>query len=144
MPMEGPVPKSYPLFLIAILFGGGWYFTKGPGQVKLGDIFASFSQGQSGAQRQGQYGGTQSPQAGNYGNYSGYPAPASYGAPASGAQTSASYASQSAPVAPTPPAPMFGGPAIRIASFNIQVFGDEKAKYAGVVKALASAMQNFQ
>ena len=31
-----------------------------------------------------------------------------------------------APAAPTP-VPLHGGPTIRIASFNIQVFGDEKA-----------------
>jgi hypothetical protein len=78
-PKEGPVPKSYSLFLIAILAGGGWYFTKGPGQGKLGDVIASISQGQFGSQGQGQPGGTQYPPAGNYANYGNYPAPPSYG-----------------------------------------------------------------
>lgn len=144
MPKEGPVPKSYPLFLIAILAGGGWYFTKGPGQGKLGDIFASISQGQSGGQRQGQYGGGQYPSAPNYGNYNGYPAPSSYGAPPSGTQVPASYTSQSVPIAPAPPTPMFGGPAIRIASFNIQVFGDSKGSKPYIMATLAAIIQNFQ
>ena len=30
------MPRSYSLFLIAALFGGGWYFTTGPGAGKLG------------------------------------------------------------------------------------------------------------
>ena len=35
------MPRSYPLFLVAILAGGGWYFTKGPGAGKFGDVLAS-------------------------------------------------------------------------------------------------------
>jgi endonuclease/exonuclease/phosphatase family metal-dependent hydrolase len=146
VPKEGPVPKSYTFFLIAVLAGGGWYFTTGPGQGKLGDIFAAVSRGQSGAQGQGQPGGMQNPPSGNYanyGNYNNYPAPSSYGAPPAGTQVPASYASQSAPVAP-PPTPMFGGPAIRIASFNIQVFGDAKASKPYVMATLAAIIQNFQ
>lgn len=141
MPKEGLVPKSYPLFLIAILAGGGWYFTKGPGQGKLGDIFASVSQGQFGRQGQGQYGGMQYPSAGNYGSY---PAPSTYGAPPAGGQFPASYASQSVPASPPPPTPMFGGPAIRIASFNIQVFGDSKGSKPYIMATLAAIIQNFQ
>jgi len=38
---------------------------------------------------------------------------------------------------------MFGGPAIRIASFNIQVFGDAKASKPYVMGTLASIIQNF-
>jgi endonuclease/exonuclease/phosphatase family metal-dependent hydrolase len=141
VPKEGPVPKSYPLFLVAILAGGGWYFTKGPGQGKLGDIFAAATQGQSHAQGQGQYGGTQFPSAGNYNNY---PAPPSYGVGPSGTQIPASYASQSVPASPPPPTPMFGGPAIRIASFNIQVFGDAKGSKPYIMATLAAIIHNFQ
>jgi endonuclease/exonuclease/phosphatase family metal-dependent hydrolase len=39
---------------------------------------------------------------------------------------------------------MFGGPAIRIASFNIQVFGDAKASKPYVMATLAAIIQNFQ
>ncbi len=38
---------------------------------------------------------------------------------------------------------MFGGPAIRIASFNIQVFGDAKASKPYVMATLAAIIQNF-
>ena len=48
-----------------------------------------------------------------------------------------------APV-PPPPTPMFGGPAIRIATFNIQVFGDKKASNPNVMMTLASIIQHFQ
>jgi endonuclease/exonuclease/phosphatase family metal-dependent hydrolase len=41
------------------------------------------------------------------------------------------------------PLPQQGGPAIRIASFNIQVFGDEKAKKPYVMQTLALAIRNF-
>ena len=51
------MPRSYSLFLIAMLFGGGWYFTTGPGAGKLGQILNT-------AQQQGGFG--QSAPAGNY------------------------------------------------------------------------------
>jgi hypothetical protein len=38
---------------------------------------------------------------------------------------------------------MFGGPAIRIASFNIQVFGDAKASKPEIMTTLAAIIQNF-
>ena len=38
---------------------------------------------------------------------------------------------------------MTGGPAIRIASFNIQVFGDSKASKTVVMQTLAAIIQNF-
>ena len=38
---------------------------------------------------------------------------------------------------------MFGGPAIRIASFNIQVFGEAKASKPYVMATLAAIIQNF-
>ena len=48
--------------------------------------------------------------------------------------------------APTPPpstVPLRGGPTIRVASFNIQVFGDEKARKPYVMQTLALAIRNF-
>jgi endonuclease/exonuclease/phosphatase family metal-dependent hydrolase len=47
--------------------------------------------------------------------------------------------------APTPPptVPLRGGPTIRIASFNIQVFGDEKARKPYVMQTIALAIRNF-
>lgn len=51
------------------------------------------------------------------------------------------------PVAPMPAAapavPLAAGPTIRIASFNIQVFGDEKARKPYVMQTLALAIRNF-
>jgi len=127
------VPRSYSMFLVAILAGGGWFFTKGPGTGKFGQYVntakQTLSQATSG----------QTAPAGYYPNYpssqssASIPAiPATYGVPV-------------APVAqaPAPPTPMFGGPAIRVASFNIQVFGDAKAKYPGIMATLASIIQNF-
>jgi endonuclease/exonuclease/phosphatase family metal-dependent hydrolase len=118
--MEGPVPRSYSLLLVALLFGGGWYFTSGPGKGKLGDVFtaaqkAGFSQ--------------QAP--------AGYPQPQS-----SGSQPAASYPTTYTPPAP-PPTPLAGGPAIRIASFNIQVFGDSKASQPHIMATLATIIRNF-
>ncbi|HEY4233464.1 MAG TPA: endonuclease/exonuclease/phosphatase family protein [Lacipirellulaceae bacterium] len=40
--------------------------------------------------------------------------------------------------------PQQGGPAIRIASFNIQVFGDSKASKTYVMQTLAAIIRNFQ
>jgi endonuclease/exonuclease/phosphatase family metal-dependent hydrolase len=107
------------MFLLASMLGGSWFY----------------------------FGGT-SPQA-----------PSQFGQPQS-TRTSplgglANYfpAAQSTTAQPSPPAPTFvggvpatpqpGGPAIRIASFNIQVFGDEKAKYAGIMQTLAAVVRNF-
>ena len=123
MPTEGFVPRSYSLFLIAILAGGGWFFTKGPGKGNLGKILSAYSQSQGGL--------NQAPP--------GYAPPYQ---PQPGAQIPAQYAGQSAP-APSPPSPMFGGPAIRVASFNIQVFGDSKASKPHIMSTLAAIIQNF-
>jgi endonuclease/exonuclease/phosphatase family metal-dependent hydrolase len=117
------VPRSYSLFLIAMLAGGGWFFTKGPGQGNLGKILSAYSQSQTGP--------AQSPPA-YIPPYQGQSAP----------QIPAQVVSQAVP-APPPPTPMFGGPAIRIASFNIQVFGDAKAAKPHIMWTLAAIIQNF-
>jgi deoxyribonuclease-1-like protein len=119
------VPRSYSLFLIAMLFGGGWYFTTGPGAGKLGQILQS-------AQQQGGF-GQQAP-AGYYPQQSSQQYPAG--------QVNGSYATYQPPATP-PPTPMQGGPAIRIASFNIQVFGDSKAQNQPVMWTLATIIRNF-
>jgi endonuclease/exonuclease/phosphatase family metal-dependent hydrolase len=127
------------MFLIAILAGGGWYFTKGPGTGHFGEYVNSAKQALS------QANGGQNAPAGNYPNYR---APQAAGQismqpmPPGPAAVPTNYDVQSRP-AVAPPTPMFGGPAIRIASFNIQVFGDEKAKYPGLMTTLASIIQNF-
>jgi deoxyribonuclease-1-like protein len=118
------VPRSYSAFLIAILAGGGWFFTKGPGHGNFGKIISAYSQSQGGQ--------SQTPTAYAPSYQAQQPAP----------QIPAQYASQAAP-APPPPAPMFGGPAIRIASFNIQVFGDKKASQPHIMWTLAATIQNF-
>jgi endonuclease/exonuclease/phosphatase family metal-dependent hydrolase len=105
------------MFLLASTLGGGWfYFGGAPQQTQT-----PFGQSP---------GGFNSPVA----TTSNYPAAS---LPA-------------APVVPSPtifggraPQPQQGGPAIRIASFNIQVFGDEKAKKPYVMQTLAMAIRNF-
>lgn len=119
------MPRSYSALLIALLAAGGWYFTSGPGKGNFGKFLAQFTQPPAGAQ--------QPPPA--------FAPPVSYGAPAT-PQVPAQYASQLTP-APQPPAPLFGGPAIRIASFNIQVFGDAKASKPHIMWTLAAIIQNF-
>ena len=129
------MPKSYTAFLMALMAAGGWFFTAGPGKnTKFADIWASISQqGQGSAQ--GQFGTAPNPSGGYFPNNPSYQPqqasaqmPVNYGAP---------------PVAPPAPTPMFGGPAIRIASFNIQVFGDAKASKPYVMATLAAIIQNF-
>lgn len=117
------------MLLMAIVAAGGWYFTKGPGQGKFGDFVASLTQKQNG---NGQIGAP--------GFNPGYPTYPQQ--PATPVQ--ANYNGQPAiPSASAPPTPMNGGPAIRIASFNIQVFGEAKAKKPYVMSTLASIIQNF-
>ncbi|HEX2473929.1 MAG TPA: endonuclease/exonuclease/phosphatase family protein [Lacipirellulaceae bacterium] len=116
-PMEGLVPRSYSALLIALIASGGWYFTTGPGAGKLGAILNSATQSQNG------------------------PAPAA-SPTAQGPQLAPDAAANV--VAPAaPPQPMFGGPAIRIASFNIKDFGDAKAAKPYVMATLAAIIHNF-
>ncbi len=124
------MPRSYPMLLVAILAAGGWYFTKGPGQGKFPDFVKSITQSQSGNGQFGAPGFNQS-----------YPSYPTSQQPAAPMQTN--YGGQPA-VPAAPPTPMSGGPAIRIASFNIQVFGDKKASKPYVMSTLASIIQNFQ
>jgi endonuclease/exonuclease/phosphatase family metal-dependent hydrolase len=105
-----------------MLAGGGWYFTAGPGKGKLGQILTT-------AQQQGGF-GQQAP--------AGY-----YPQQSAGGQAAGSYPTTYTPPAPPPPTPMFGGPAIRIASFNIQVFGDSKAAQPHIMATLAAIIRNF-
>jgi deoxyribonuclease-1-like protein len=148
LPKERPVPRSYPLLLIAILAGGGWYFTKGPGKGNFGTFLNSISQSQNGG---GQNGGNSPPGYAGPGyntpsyNPPGYtPAyPAYPSQPAAPIPASNNYGGQQVAAAP-PPNPMFGGQTIRIASFNIQVFGDTKASKPYIMSTLAAIIQNFQ
>src|SRR6478752_1325429 len=162
MPKEGPVPKSYPVVLVALMSAGGWYFTKGPGAGKLGDIATAVSKGQYTQAAQILTGPSSQPA--SYGNYSSNPSSTGYNSPtypnSSGynnpnyqpqpisTQVSTNYGSYgqqpvAAPPASPPPTPMKGGPAIRTASFNIQVFGDSKASKTYVMQTLAAIVQNF-
>jgi deoxyribonuclease-1-like protein len=151
------VRKSHSVSLVAIVSFCTWFFSGNEtGKQWLQTILAQVSQGQFGAT--GQPGAGQFPTAGNYGNFPaaptyqnpGYQNPG-YAAPnyqtgnyqSQQPQVPASYASQSVPPNPPPPTPMFGGPAIRIASFNIQVFGDAKAQKPYVMATLAAIIQNF-
>jgi exonuclease III len=119
--MEGPVPRLYSSALIIILAAGGWYFTKGPGRGTLGRVLSS-----SGA--------SQFPGGGAL--------PNAFPAPQRGPQLVADQpiynGTQGASATP-----MFGGPAIRIASFNIQTLGESKAAKPYVMATLAAIIQNF-
>ena len=132
------MPKSYPALLAAIIAAGGWYFTKGPGTGKLPEFVNSITHSQSGGGQFGQQTGfPQNPSySGNPSQPSAAPTPANY----------TNYGNQpTTPVAAAPPpTPMNGGPTIRIATFNIQVFGDAKARKSYVMATLASIIQNFQ
>jgi deoxyribonuclease-1-like protein len=141
------VPKSYPMVLVALATAGSWYFTKGPGAGKFGEVASAVSKGNysqigqilsiPGAQPTGYTGNAP---ASSFPTYQSQPV---------ATQSSTNYGSYtpqpvvSAPASPPPPAPMFGGPAIRIASFNIQVFGEAKASKPYVMQTLASIIQNF-
>lgn len=98
------------LFLLASMFGGGWFYFGG----KSPPTQNPFGQPQ---------GGYNSPVA----TSNSYPtAPFSTNAPAT-----------------SPVVPLRGGPTVRIASFNIQVFGDDKARKPYVMQTLALAIRNF-
>lgn len=56
---------------------------------------------------------------------------------------SSSFSGNNAAPAPPPNIPVHGGPTIRIASYNIQVFGDEKSRMPYVMGTLALAIHNF-
>jgi endonuclease/exonuclease/phosphatase family metal-dependent hydrolase len=123
--------------LLVALFGGGWFVTNGPGIGVLQQFLAQASAPQG----QAPFGGFgQQPAAPSYPANNQYPAapqPANPTIPA----ISASYRGQPAP--PAPPTPFQGGPAIHIASFNIEVFGDTKASKPYVMATLASIIHNF-
>ncbi|MEX2317140.1 MAG: endonuclease/exonuclease/phosphatase family protein [Pirellulales bacterium] len=136
--------RKHTFALLATLLGSGWFVADGPGAQILRKLLAEFaaqSQSQSGGQSQfpagNQYGAAPPVQYGA--NQNQYP-PGPPAAPAVPA-ISASYQGGSSPGAP--PTPLTGGPTIRIASFNIQVFGDTKASKPYVMSALASIIQNF-
>lgn len=120
------MPRSFSLFLIAAICGSGWYFVDGPGKGQFGQYVPP-------------------------GGAASAPAPPA-APPGTGAalipgaapapSIPAAFAS-TAPAAPTVTPHLTVGPAIRIASFNIQVFGDTKASKPYVMETLAAIIQNF-
>jgi hypothetical protein len=132
------VPRSYSVFLIAILAGGGWFFTSGPGKGKLPDYLAKLKQLQASSASS-----TQAPLPQSLPGYYTTNPPAQPGSPVQALYANYGQSAPAAAPAPAPPSPMNGGPAVRIASFNIQVFGTEKAKNQEVMWTLAAIVQNF-
>src|SRR5262245_10398562 len=114
MAKEGLVSRSFPLLLMIALAAGGWYVLNHPGAAsQLGQFL---------------------PQTGGQSDLPGY-------LPSSpNAQATAQYTNFGRPATPSP---MLGGPTIRIASFNIQVFGDAKGAKPYIMQALAAIIQNF-
>jgi deoxyribonuclease-1-like protein len=125
------VPRSYSMFLVSILAAGGWYFSKHPG--KFQEFVAAITQSQKGNGQTAP--GGYLPQSAPYSSYPSQqpavPVQANYnGVPA-------------APATPTP-TPKFGGPAIRIATFNVQVFGEKKGNKPYVMATIADIIKQFQ
>jgi deoxyribonuclease-1-like protein len=128
------VPRPFTLLMLVALCGGGWFYLGGkmPNLGALVQNAGGFSQG--GASQPGYY-----PQNQPQPNYA--PQNQTYGTGATPTQ----YASQSTTTAVTAATrPLQNGPTIRIASFNIQVFGDSKASKPYVMQTLAAIIQNFQ
>jgi endonuclease/exonuclease/phosphatase family metal-dependent hydrolase len=97
------------------MFGGGWFYLGGNGPQLQNPL----------AQTPG-----------------GYNSPPGYNSPV--ANTANFPAPQFANPAPAQQPPIFGGgPTIRLASYNIQVFGDDKARKPYVMQTLALAVRNF-
>ncbi len=120
--------RLFPLALMIALASGGWYVLNNPNAA-------------SNLANLRQY----IPQAAGQIGQAGYLAPYSNTQPAVQYQPAPNYSAQPAfGGGPAPPSPMLGGPAIRIASFNIQVFGDSKGSKPYIMQALASIIQNFQ
>jgi endonuclease/exonuclease/phosphatase family metal-dependent hydrolase len=115
---------------MAALFGGGYFYMGG----KLPSQVAQY------VQPSGPYYGRSGP-VGTYPHASSSP---NYYATGHAASTT-SPRTPAIPVGPTiVPPPRGGGPNIRIASFNIQVFGDSKASKPYIMQTLAMIVRNFQ
>ncbi len=126
------MPRSFTLLMLAAIVGGGWYVFQGPGLAQLNQYVGTTPSGQ----RQGAPPGYYAQQ---------YPPTSGYGYPTTAQPTSqytAPYATP-APATPPPSSPLYNGPTIRIASFNIQVFGNKKAQNQPVMWTLAKIVQNF-
>lgn len=131
------MPRSYSVFLVAILAGGGWFFTAGPGAGRFPEYVAKLKQLQASSASTNQ--ALPQPATPLPGYYTAQP-PLQPAAPVQAQY--ANYGQPAAP-APSPPMPMNGGASIRIASFNIQVFGDKKAANPEVMWTLAAIIHNF-
>jgi endonuclease/exonuclease/phosphatase family metal-dependent hydrolase len=108
----------YSALLIVILAGGGWYFISGPGKSQLGHVLRDPATPQNGT-----------------------PARGVYPPPFPGPQLVPQHSTQG-PATGQPPA-VSPGPAVRIASFNIQAFGESKAEKPYVMATLAAIIHNF-
>ncbi len=131
---EGLVPRSFSAIVVAVLAGGGWFFTSGPGAGKFPEYVAKLKQLQGNASSWTQSSATPQP-----------PLPGYYTAnpPMQSPSVPAQFSNYAQP-APPPTPSVNGGPFIRIASFNIQIFGDKKASDPAVMWTLAAIIQQFQ
>jgi deoxyribonuclease-1-like protein len=139
------VPKSYPMFLVAILAAGGWYFSKNPG--KFNEFVAAIKQSQNGTTQNAP--GGYFPQNQSFPQYPAqqpaYPSQQpTYPSQQPTYPSQVNYNSQPVTPAAVPPAPVAGGQTLRVASFNIQVFGEAKAQKKYVMATLGQIIQNFQ
>ncbi|QDU86957.1 Endonuclease/Exonuclease/phosphatase family protein [Pirellulimonas nuda] len=118
--------RIFSFAMLAVVLGGGWAYLKGMSPADVAQVVKQAGQQVAAGQPIGGPGGMQFPGAGQ--------APAApYGA--SGGQGPATPAYQ--------PPPQWGQPTIRIASYNIQVFGDSKGSKPHVMRALGEVIRQF-
>jgi deoxyribonuclease-1-like protein len=116
------VPRGFSILLLAAIFGGGWYYMQPPeSRPKLPFNLLQQMSGPNAPMGQGG------------------PITAQYPAPMPVMTQSAAAMNSSQAVSP-----QMGGPTIRIASYNIQVFGNEKVDQKPYIAAeLARVIRNF-
>lgn len=115
------MPRKFTLLLLAALSGGGWFYFQNPQLQQMNPFGQASGPGYGSSAPAGYYPAGQYPT-----NQPVAPSPAMAGGQA-----------------PVPPAR--GGPAIRIASFNIQTFGTEKVRDKPYIATeLAGIIRNFQ
>lgn len=119
-----------PIALLVVLIGGGWSTISGLLPPEVRRVVSAAGARLPGGQRQGAF-----PPAYN-------PSPVGFGQPAP------TYSASNYQSAPTTQAPQAAGyppqlPTIRIASFNIQTFGDSKASKPYVMNAIAQIVRLF-
>lgn len=138
--------RSYSVLLITALSGSGWFVIDGPGLEKLTQLLKQLPAGSVQALQQSPAGAVQAPpgySASVPGSLALQPNAQIPAVPAGGQYP----ANTRIPVIPVGQVaqlpPQLAAPTIRIASFNIQVFGESKGSQQHVMWTLATIIRNF-